>query len=73
MSSAVLEQEQVHQQQQVGTQGQVYCYSCTHTVGATVTVVPDFVYRKSTWIVIAGQKCPRCAASLDAALVLEAK
>lgn len=58
---------------QVSSEGRVYCYSCARTVGAKVTVQPDFVYRKSTWIVLSGQKCPRCAASLDAALVLEAQ
>lgn len=59
--------------EKVSSQGQVYCYSCTRTVDAKVTVQPDYVYRTYSWMVVAGQKCPRCAALLDASLVLEAR
>ena len=48
----------------------VYCALCTRTVEAAVAVEPNLVYRKASLRVIAGQKCPRCSSSLDAAFVL---
>jgi len=42
----------------------VHCPMCTHAVPAEVEHV------KKRMIVKAGQKCPRCASSLDAAAVL---
>lgn len=45
--------------------GQVHCPICTHTVPADV----DVVGKKTR--VVRGQRCPRCAATLDAAMVLE--
>ena len=48
----------------------VYCALCTRTVEASVAAEPNLVYRKASLRVIAGQKCPRCSASLDAAFVL---
>jgi transposase-like protein len=44
--------------------GHVHCPICTHTVPADVTVIS-----RSTKVV-AGQKCPRCHSSLDAAAVM---
>jgi hypothetical protein len=44
--------------------GQVYCPICTHTVNGEVKTDG----KKAA--VVAGQKCPRCAASLDAGIVL---
>ena len=44
--------------------GAVYCPMCTHTVEAMIRFSP----RASR--VIPGQKCPRCASSLDAAYVM---
>lgn len=43
----------------------VHCPICTHTVEADV----ESVGRRTR--VIAGQKCHRCSASLDAAIVLQ--
>lgn len=45
--------------------GQVHCPICTHTVGADVEQVGKIVR------VIPGQKCPRCASTLDVAAVLQ--
>ncbi len=42
----------------------VHCPMCTHTVQAEVVSVPKRSFVK------AGQHCPRCRASLDAAYVL---
>ncbi|MCU1329057.1 MAG: hypothetical protein JWN34_4427 [Bryobacterales bacterium] len=42
----------------------VHCPMCTHSVPAEVN------YVKKRMVVKAGQKCPRCAASLDVAAVL---
>jgi hypothetical protein len=50
--------------------GKVYCTLCTRTVDAEVTVHSNLVYRKASLRVIAGQKCPRCSSSLDAAFVV---
>lgn len=44
--------------------GAVYCPICTHTVDAEV------VYHSRSAQVTRGQKCPRCASSLDAGYVL---
>jgi hypothetical protein len=44
--------------------GAVYCPMCTHTVEAMIALQP----RNSR--VAPGQKCPRCAASLDAGYVM---
>jgi hypothetical protein len=45
-------------------QARVHCPMCTHSVPAQV----DYV--KKRMIVKAGQRCPRCSASLDVAAVL---
>ena len=45
--------------------GQVHCPICTHTVAADIDIIRKRVR------VVAGQKCPRCACTLDAAYVLE--
>jgi hypothetical protein len=50
--------------------GKVYCTSCTRTVDAEVTVYTGAVSRKVSPRTAYGQKCPRCAASLDAAVVV---
>lgn len=44
--------------------GGVYCPICTHTVEAAIQAVGKLVRVRP------GQKCPRCAASLDAGYVL---
>lgn len=44
--------------------GYVHCPICTHTVEAQV------VYTGRNTISKPGQKCPRCASTLDAAYVL---
>lgn len=44
--------------------GSVYCLICTHTVEA------DLIPNGRRVVVRAGQKCPRCSSSLDAAYVL---
>lgn len=46
------------------TQASVHCPICTHAVSATVIVRGKSVYVKP------GQKCARCAASLDAGRLL---
>ena len=45
--------------------GQVHCPICTHNVGADI----DISGKRPR--VVPGQKCPRCASTLDAAFVLE--
>jgi hypothetical protein len=50
--------------------GKVYCTLCTRTVDAEIIVQPNLVYRKANLKVAAGQKCPRCSSSLDAAFVV---
>jgi uncharacterized Zn finger protein (UPF0148 family) len=45
--------------------GRVYCPICTHTVGVTVALV------NKKPVVVPGQKCGRCASSLDAGIVLQ--
>ena len=47
----------------------VYCTLCTRTVDASVTVGSNMLGRRQLRVV-AGQKCPRCSGSLDAAYVL---
>ena len=54
----------------ISSKGKVYCTLCTRTVDAQVTVESNLVYRKASLRVVAGQKCPRCSSSLDAAFVL---
>lgn len=44
--------------------GSVYCLICTHTVEA------ELIPNGRRLVVRAGQKCPRCSSSLDAAYVL---
>ncbi len=46
------------------SRGSVYCLICTHTVEADVVPVGRRTFVRS------GQKCPRCASSLDAAYVV---
>ena len=48
----------------------VHCALCTRAVEAAVALEPNLVYRKASLRVVAGQKCPRCSSSLDAAFVL---
>ncbi len=48
----------------VETSGAVHCPICTHTVEARILTA-----RKRSEVK-AGQKCPRCGSSLDAAYVL---
>ena len=50
-------------QQQSG-RASVHCPMCTHSVPAEVD------YIKKRMVVKPGQRCPRCAASLDVAAVL---
>jgi hypothetical protein len=45
--------------------GRVYCPICTHTVDADVDVS-----RKKA-IVVPGQRCTRCHATLDAGMVMQ--
>ena len=45
--------------------GQVHCPICTHNVNADI----DMSGKRPR--VVPGQKCPRCASTLDAAFVLE--
>lgn len=45
------------------SKGAVHCPSCTHNVDADLVHLGRRVYVKS------GQKCPRCASTLDAAYV----
>jgi hypothetical protein len=45
--------------------GMAFCPICTHTVPATVYVVGKRPR------VAPGQRCPRCAASLDVAIVVQ--
>ena len=45
--------------------GYAYCPICTHTVSATVIPV------RRGHVVKPGQKCPRCASTLDPAVVVQ--
>jgi len=47
------------------TQGQALCPICTHTVPAEISIKGRAVG------VAPGQKCPRCGASLDVAVVIQ--
>ena len=47
------------------TMGQVHCPMCTHTVPADIDLKPKRAK------VAAGQRCPRCGASLDVAVVVQ--
>jgi hypothetical protein len=47
----------------------VYCPICTHTVPARVGYVRTASGRKLPRV-IAGQRCPRCSSTLDAAYVM---
>jgi hypothetical protein len=49
---------------QITSRGPVYCPLCTHTVEADILFAPKGSHVKP------GQKCPRCASSLDAGCVL---
>lgn len=53
----------ITEKKQTEAQGSVYCPLCTHTVQANIT------YSRRSAHVTPGQKCPRCASSLDAAYV----
>ena len=53
----------VHVEKGVG--GQVYCPICTHTVAASVDIIGKGAR------VSPGQRCPRCASSLDVAVVVQ--
>lgn len=48
-----------------GVRGQVHCPICTHTVPAVI----DIFGKRAR--VSPGQRCPRCAASLDVAIVVQ--
>lgn len=48
-----------------GVGGQVHCPICTHTVPAAI----DILGKRAR--VAPGQRCPRCAASLDVAIVVQ--
>jgi len=50
--------------------GKVYCTLCTRTVEAEITIQPRAARRDGGLHATSGQKCPRCAASLDAAFVI---
>lgn len=47
--------------------GQVHCPMCTHSVEAEVVEIGRAVR------VVPGKKCPRCAATLDVAAVIEVR
>ena len=47
------------------TMGQVHCPMCTHTVPA------DIELKGKRPKVAAGQRCPRCGASLDVAVIVQ--
>jgi hypothetical protein len=50
---------------EITARGRVYCPICTHTVDA------DVIVDRKKAKVVAGQKCSRCQASLDAGVVLQ--
>ena len=49
------------------TRGQALCPICTHTVPAEVDLKGKLKFAR----VSPGQRCPRCGASLDVAVVIE--
>ena len=49
--------------------GKVYCTSCTRNVDADV-ITQASVNSRLRLRAVFGQKCPRCASSLDAAFVV---
>jgi hypothetical protein len=51
--------------------GRVYCTLCARTVDAEITVRPQTGSRNASLRATPGQKCSRCAGSLDAALVMD--
>jgi len=48
-----------------GVRGMAHCPICTHTVPAVI----DIVGKRAR--ISPGQRCPRCAASLDVAIVVQ--
>lgn len=50
--------------------GKVHCITCGRTVEADVELSTNRVYRTARLVPVAGQKCPRCSASLDCAAVV---
>lgn len=46
----------------------VYCALCARTVEANVALITRLVGKRQ-FAVLPGQKCPRCATTLDAAFV----
>ena len=50
---------------QRGLPGQAHCPICTHTVSANIDIIGKRVR------VAPGQRCPRCTATLDAAMVVQ--
>jgi uncharacterized protein (UPF0212 family) len=48
-----------------GVSGQAHCPICTHTVPAAI----DILGKRAR--VAPGQRCPRCASSLDVAIVVQ--
>ncbi len=49
------------------TRGQALCPICTHTVPAEIDLKGKLRFAR----VSPGQRCPRCGASLDVAVVIE--
>jgi hypothetical protein len=47
------------------TKGQVYCPICTHTVPADIEI------RGKSVRVAEGQRCPRCQATLNVAVIVQ--
>jgi hypothetical protein len=51
--------------------GRVYCTLCARSVDAEITVRAQTGSGKASLRATPGQKCPRCAGSLDAAVVMD--
>ena len=64
---AVLDEPMVKTPAKEQALGLAYCPICTHTVDAAIVVEPRRGPR-----VVAGQRCRRCSASLDAGYVVRA-
>jgi transposase-like protein len=47
------------------TKGQVYCPICTHTVPADIDI------KGRSMRVVQGQRCPRCQATLNVAVIVQ--